>query len=70
MIVFAESLDVLRLLLLAVGDRIGVLLLWETTLGDWMSGGCRPNSVKRKYLGQVYLGYLETEGRIIRKSDR
>jgi hypothetical protein len=51
MVVFAESLDVLRLLLLAEGDRIGGSILWETTLDGWMSGGCKPNSVKSKYLG-------------------
>jgi hypothetical protein len=51
MVAFAESLDVLRLLLLAEGDRTGVLIRWETTSGGWISGGYRPNGVKSKYLG-------------------
>jgi len=47
MVVFAKSLDLLRLLLLAEGDRIEVLILWEITLDGWMSGGCRSKSVKK-----------------------
>jgi hypothetical protein len=70
MVVCTESLDLLRLLVLAGGERTGVLILWETNLEGWMSGGCRPNSVKSEYLRLVYLGDLGTDGRIIIKSDR